>query len=49
MRAVRSWLRDSPDVNFTTDPARLPSMIVTAGPCSLATVIALPRKSMFST
>jgi hypothetical protein len=27
----------------------LPSMTVTPGPCSLATVIALPRKLMFST
>jgi hypothetical protein len=42
-------LRFSPAANVTTEPARLPSMIVTAGPCSLTTRIALPRKAMFST
>ena len=42
-------LRVSPEANVTTEPARLPSMMVTAGPCSLTTVIALPRKLMFST
>jgi hypothetical protein len=42
-------LRFSPDSNVTTDPARLPSMMVISGPCSLATVMAFPRKVMFST
>src|SRR5688572_14545902 len=46
---VSTALRFSAVPNVTTGPARLPSMMVTAGPCSLATVIALPRKSMFST
>src|SRR5262249_13282064 len=41
--------RVSPEVNDTTDPAPLPSMIVAAGPCSAATITALPRKLMFST
>ena len=42
-------LRFSPEAKVTTEPARLPSMMVTSGPCSLATVIAFPRKVMFST
>src|SRR5918994_14390 len=41
--------RPSPDVNVTTGPARLPSMIVAWAPCSLSTVIAFPWKLMFST
>ena len=40
--------RVSPELKTTTDPARLPSMIVTAGPLSLATVMALPRNVRFS-
>ena len=46
---VSMALRFSPEANVTTDPARLPSMMVTSGPSSLATVIAFPRKLMFST
>ena len=42
-------LRFSPASNVTTEPARLPSMMVKAGPCSLTTVIAFPRKVMVST
>ena len=36
------------ELNVTTEPAASPSMVVTAGPPELATVIALPMKSMFS-
>ena len=36
--------RPSRERKVTTVPARLPSSVVISGPCSLATVIALPRK-----
>jgi hypothetical protein len=36
--------RVSPDLNETTDPEYMPSMIVTSGPSSLATVMFFPPK-----
>ena len=39
----------SPFWNFTTESEKPPSMVVTAAPSVLRTMMALPRKSMFST
>src|SRR6266850_446009 len=46
---LRTEERPSPEMNLTTESARLPSISVTSGPASLVTLIALPEKLMFST
>ena len=45
---VRMEARPSFDMNFTTESSAWPSMIVTDAPWSLATVMDLPEKLIFS-